>query len=114
MQRLGRCSEETGGRGSVKVNSKLAAVAAVGLGATALTLGTAAGHAGAQERSGMIAFLRSSAGIGTADTALFVVRADGTGLRRLTPRSSRVWDHAWSPDGSVIAYADRGTARTAV
>ncbi len=72
-------------------------------------LGAAGAQAGAQKRTGTIAFLRSPAGIGTSERSLFVIRADGTGLRRLTARGSQVYEHAWSPDGSLIAYTDRGS-----
>ncbi len=37
---------------------------------------------------------------------LYTVRADGTGLRRLT-RTGRALAPAWSPDGQTIAYAQR-------
>jgi Tol biopolymer transport system component len=36
--------------------------------------------------------------------AIFVIRADGSGLRRLSPRN--VWDEspAWSPVGRTLAF----------
>jgi hypothetical protein len=54
------------------------------------------------KRQGTIAFVRSSAAGPAATSALFVIRADGTGLRRLTGRGS-VSGGTWSPDGSLIA-----------
>jgi TolB protein len=37
--------------------------------------------------------------------AIFVIKVDGTGLRRVTPESSPPGDYAtWSPDGTKIAY----------
>jgi Tol biopolymer transport system component len=36
-----------------------------------------------------------------------VIRADGSGLRRLTPRGTTVYSYAWSPDGRLIAYTDQ-------
>ena len=74
-----------------------------------LLVGAGAGYAGTEQRAGTIAFLRAPAGIQSAQTSLFVVRADGTGLRRLTSSRSRVYAHAWSPDGSLIAYTDGGS-----
>ena len=74
----------------------------------ASTVGYAGAGQGELKRQGTIAFLRSSAaGLGSTFD-LFVIRADGTGLRRLTGRGS-VSGHAWSPDGSLIAYTNRGS-----
>ena len=39
------------------------------------------------------------------DTELYVVRLDGTDLRRLTTSPGRDMDPAWSPDGSKLAFA---------
>jgi len=79
--------------------------------ALASTVGSAgAGHE-ELERQGTIAFLRTPVGGPSpkAGMSLFVIRADGTGLRRLTSRGSGVGGHAWSPDGSRIAYIDGGS-----
>ena len=73
-----------------------------------LLVGAGVGHAGTEQRAGTIAFLRAPA-IQSPQTSLFVVREDGTGLRRLTSSRSRVYAHAWSPDGRFIAYTDGGS-----
>ena len=56
-----------------------------------------------------IAFLRlpAATALQTYETDLFVVDADGTGLRRLTPRGMSVFTYQWSPDGKLIAYVDQ-------
>src|SRR5581483_3163708 len=71
-----------------------------------LTTSSAAGHAALSPRVGTIAFLRLTSGDGFGG-ALFVVRPDGSGLRRITPPATRVYWYAWSPDGKLIAYIDR-------
>src|SRR4051812_44393148 len=38
--------------------------------------------------------------------ALFVMRADGRGLRRLSPAGTPVLTYRWSPDGKWLAYID--------
>ena len=43
----------------------------------------------------------------TGSAGLFVIRADGSGLRRLTPSGSDIGLFEWAPDGSRIAYLDR-------
>ena len=44
----------------------------------------------------------SSGSIGPSD--LFVVNADGNGLRRLTRNAENLHWFAWSPDGRTIAF----------
>ena len=71
---------------------------------SSVLVGADAGRAGVQGRSGTIAFLRS---VGDGPTSLFAIRADGSGLRRLTPSGSDIGSYEWAPDGSRIAYLDR-------
>lgn len=74
--------------------------------------GAVAGPHAARRPLGTIAFLRHPEGALTGDVggpSLFVIKADGTGLRRLTPPDSEVYGFAWSPDGSRIAYTDRSS-----
>lgn len=52
---------------------------------------------------GWIAFTRVTGS--TGDTAVFVVRTDGTGLRRLTDGSLHAGRPRWSPDGSQILFS---------
>jgi Tol biopolymer transport system component len=70
-------------------------------------IGASTGHAGTENRTGTIAFLRYSGGGYTGWPRLFVIKADGTGLRRLTSLDSSVYSHVWSPDGKRIAYTDQ-------
>ena len=64
--------------------------AAALLALSAVLVGATASHAGVQGRSGTIAFLRSDAGLGLGSSGLFAIKADGSGLRRLTPSGSDV------------------------
>jgi dipeptidyl aminopeptidase/acylaminoacyl peptidase len=83
-------------------------VGAVALASACASAGVAAGQGRDARRAGRIAFLRLPAATAhrTFDPALFVVDADGSGLRRLTPRGTSVRSYEWSPDGKLIAYVD--------
>lgn len=86
----------------------LAAVALLGATAAASPsrAGVAAIHAGAEPYTGTIAFLRGPPDASTISQSLYVVRPDGSGVRRLTPPELPVYKYAWSPDGSQIAFID--------
>jgi Tol biopolymer transport system component len=76
-------------------------------GALAAGMAGAVSDAAAPKRTGTIAFIRfSSAKPGPFGGRLFVIRADGSELRPLTPPSTKVSGYAWSPDGTRIAYHD--------
>jgi len=45
---------------------------------------------------------------GSVEAAAFVVNADGTGLRRVTPDGINPWSITFSPDGRSIAGVDNG------
>lgn len=50
---------------------------------------------------------------GRADgAALFVVNADGTGLRQITPTAIGAFSAQWSPDGHLIAFSSGGQPQT--
>jgi TolB protein len=53
-----------------------------------------------------IAFRRL--GIGRVNSDLYVVNADGSGLRRLTRNAAKLRWFAWSPDGRTIAFLRNG------
>jgi TolB protein len=52
--------------------------------------------------NGLIAYLRTEVGGGRA---VYVVRPDGSGVRRVTPSSMNVGTVAWSPDGSELSFS---------
>ena len=88
--------------GSVLLAGALAAVL------TGVLVGAAGSHAAASKRAGTIAFIRVGPGPDYMGQ-LFSVRADGSGLRPVTPRDKSVYSYAWSPDGRLIAYIDQQT-----
>ena len=75
---------------------------------TGVLVGAAGSHAAASKRAGTIAFIRVGPGPDYMGQ-LFSVRADGSGLRPVTPRDKSVFSYAWSPDGRLIAYIDQQT-----
>ena len=54
-----------------------------------------------------LVFWRGRERSGGIQTAVFVVHADGTGLRQLTPWNLLAGDADWSPDGSRIVFNTR-------
>ena len=54
-----------------------------------------------------LVFWRTRERQGGVQTAVFVVKVDGTGLRRLTPWALLAGDPDWSPDGSRIVFNTR-------
>ena len=58
-------------------------------------------------RSGLIAFARRT---GTGTSALYVVRPDGTGLRRLSAQPVD-FDPTWTPDGRRLVFASSRDGR---
>ena len=88
------------------VCSRLVIAALLTGSAVVLTTSSAAGQAAASARVGTIAFMRLLPRPVFAGR-LFTVRPDGSGLRPVTPLSTKVYSYAWSPDGRLIAYIDQ-------
>lgn len=84
-----------------KLSVLIAPAALVAL--SSVVVGATAGRERLQGRSGTIAFIRS---VGDRPTGLFVIKPDGSGLRRLTPSALDIASYEWAPDGSRIAYLD--------
>ena len=74
--------------------------------ASSTLVGTAAGAASAKPRNSLIAFMRPGT-VGEYD--IWVVRPDGTGLRRVTESPANRSDYYpdWSPDGSALLFERR-------
>jgi TolB protein len=89
-----------------RATSSAAARTAASAAASSTLAGTAAGAAGAQPRNGLIAFMRPGT-VGEYD--IWVVRPDGTGLRRVTESPANRSDYYpdWSPDGSALLFERR-------
>ena len=63
------------------------------------------GHPAWSPNGRRIAFRRFDGKLGSiGNSDLFVVNADGSGLRRLTRHSENMRWFAWSPNGRTIAY----------
>ena len=88
------------------VCSRLVIAALLTGSAVVLPTSSAAGQAAASARVGTIAFMRLLPRPVFAGR-LFTVRPDGSGLRPVTPLSTKVYSYAWSPDGMLIAYIDQ-------
>ena len=86
---------ESDGSGLRNLTSKLAAAAVV------LVTGPASDPAWSPDGQ-KLAFVRLNAGLGEP---IYVVKADGSGLRNLTPKPVGAYaDPAWSPDGRKLAF----------
>jgi TolB protein len=81
------------------VVARLAVIAALSAG-TALVVAPTAGAA-YPGRDGLIAFVRTKL---HKWSQIYVVRPDGSGLRRLTHRRGGAATPTWSPDGRQIAF----------
>jgi Tol biopolymer transport system component len=87
------------------MRTRISVAAALVVAAATVTGVATAGHASARQRragyTGTIAFVRAGQG-----DALYVIHADGSGLRRITPPGTVVSEYKWSPNGRLIAYID--------
>ena len=86
--------------------SSPAATTAASATASCALAGTAVGAASVKPRNGLIAFMRPGT-VGEYD--IWVVRPDGTGLRRVTESPANRSDYYpdWSPDGSTLLFERR-------
>jgi Tol biopolymer transport system component len=74
-------------------------IAVVGVAIALVFTAMAAGSDGARSpESGLIAY------IGGKNSDIYVIRADGTGRRRLTHDVRNEWCPSWSPDGKKLAF----------
>ena len=101
---LGVEARTTTGRLSTRMWRAVFLAAGVLVALSFVLVGANASHAGVQGRTGMIAFIRS---VADGPSSLFVIKPDGSGLRRFTPSGSDIGLFEWAPDGSRIAYLDR-------
>jgi Tol biopolymer transport system component len=81
-----------------------AAIALV-LGAALLTQSASATLPG---RNGRIGFIGATKGRHGLIYALYTIRPDGSGLRRITTQVTEISQPSWSPDGTQIVFASRG------
>jgi Tol biopolymer transport system component len=59
-------------------------------------------------RNGRIGFIGATKGRHRLIYALYTIRSDGSGLRRITTQVTEISQPSWSPDGTQIVFASRG------
>ncbi|MDP9066834.1 MAG: hypothetical protein M3N53_00610 [Actinomycetota bacterium] len=84
---------------------RAAALAGVALMVASVAIPAAAAHPG---ENGRIAFMRLGGGYGNRPSEIFSVRADGSGLRRLTNNDQPEGVGAFSPSGRRLAFSVGG------